>query len=116
MKKALFLLTLSAFAFTSSNAQKANVTGIMHFSKPVQMIYLSYSAGDERVTDSTKLDNGKFHFTAMVKEPTLAMLMVRFEPVSGEQRPHIERMQHQYCRKRFHGTGKSKRLQITKSI
>jgi peroxiredoxin len=93
MKKALFLLTLSAFAFTSSNAQKANVTGIMHFSKPVQMIYLSYSAGDERVTDSTKLDNGKFHFTAMVKEPTLAMLMVRFEPVSGEQRPHIERMQ-----------------------
>jgi peroxiredoxin len=93
MKKLLFLLTLSAFAFTSSKAQKANITGTMHFSEPVQMIYLSYIAGSDRVTDSTKLDKGKFHFTTKVGEPTLAMLMVLFAPVPGEGRPHIERTQ-----------------------
>jgi peroxiredoxin len=93
MKKLLFLLTLSAFAFTSSNAQKANITGTMHFSEPVQMIYLSYLSGGDRVTDSSKLENGKFHFTAKVAEPTPAMLMVRFAPAAGEGRPHIERTQ-----------------------
>ena len=92
MKKLLFLLSLSAFAFTS-DAQKANITGTMHFSEPVQMIYLSYSTGDDRVTDSTKPDNGKFNFTAKVAEPTSAMLMVRFAPVAGQERPRMERMQ-----------------------
>jgi len=93
MKKLLFLLTLSAFAFISSDAQKANITGTIHFSEPVQMIYLSYSTGGDRVTDSTKPNNGKFHFTADVAEPTAAMLMVRFEPVAGQERPHVERTQ-----------------------
>jgi len=93
MKKLLFLLTLSAFAFISSDAQKANITGTMHFSEPVQMIYLSYSTGGDRVTDSTKPNNGKFHFTADVAEPTAAMLMIRFEPVAGQERPHVERTQ-----------------------
>ena len=93
MKKLLFLLILSVFAFTSSNAQKANVSGTMHFSEPVQTIYLSYNTGDDRMTDSTKLDNGKFHFTAKVTEPTPAMLMVRFAPGGGAKRPRIERTQ-----------------------
>lgn len=93
MKKLLFLLTLSVFAFTSSKAQKANISGTMHFSEPVQMIYLSYSTGDDRVTDSTKPDNGKFHFTAKVAEPIPAMLMVRFAAVMGEERPRLERTQ-----------------------
>jgi peroxiredoxin len=39
------------------------------------------------------LQNDKFHFTAKVTEPTLANLMVRFEPVAGKDRPRVERMQ-----------------------
>jgi len=65
----------------------------MHFSETVQMIYLSYSASGERVTDSTKPDNGKFHFTAKVEEPTPAILMIRFAPAAEEKRPHVQRTQ-----------------------
>ncbi len=93
MKNLLFFLTLGAFAFTCSTAQKVTITGTMHFSEPVQMVYLSFRAGDERVTDSTKLKNGQFHFTEKIAEPTLATLMARFVPVADEQRPHVERMQ-----------------------
>ncbi len=93
MKKLFFLLTLSSFAFTFSKAQKVNITGTMHFTEPVQMVYLSYRAGNNQVTDSTKLQNGKFHFTAKVAEPTPANLMARFAPGDGELRPRYKRMQ-----------------------
>jgi len=93
MKKLFFLFTLSAFGFTSSKAQKVNITGTMHFKEPVQMVYLSYRTADNRVTDSTKLQNGKFHFTAKVTGPTPANLMARFAPVAGQERPHMVGMQ-----------------------
>ncbi len=93
MKNFLLFLSLSAFAFTSSTAQKVNITGTMHFSEPVQMVYLSFRAGDERITDSINLKNGKFHFTEKITEPTLATLMARFTPVADQQRPRVERMQ-----------------------
>ena len=91
MKKHLFILTLTAFAFTSSKAQKANITGTAHFSEPVHTIYLSYIAGGERLTDSSQITNGKFHFTEKVAEPTLGMLAVRFPAAAGEERPRLER-------------------------
>jgi len=65
----------------------------MHFKERVQMVYLTYSAGDDRITDSTKLDKGKFHFTEKVTGPTLAILMARFEPAAGQLRPDYKRMQ-----------------------
>jgi len=91
MKNILFFFTLTAFAFTSSTGQKVNISGTMHFSKPVQMVYLTFRSGDERITDSTKLNNEKFHFTEKISEPTFASLMVRFAPNAEEQRPHIGR-------------------------
>ena len=91
MKNIFFLLTLAAFTFTSSTAQKVNISGTMHFSEPVQMVYLTFRSGDERITDSTKLNNDKFHFTEKISEPTFASLMVRFASNADEQRPHIER-------------------------
>jgi peroxiredoxin len=91
MKKLLFLLSLSAFAFTSSDAQKANITGTIHLPEPVHTIYLSYIAGGQRVTDSSKVANNEFHFAEKVAEPTLAVLSVRLSPAAGEERPRIER-------------------------
>ena len=91
MKNILFFFTLTAFAFTSSTGQKVSISGTMHFSKPVQMVYLTFRSGDERITDSTKLNNEKFHFTEKISEPTFASLMVRFAPNAEEQRPHIGR-------------------------
>ena len=91
MKKLFTLLTFSVFAFTSSNAQHANITGTIHLTEPVQTLYLSYIAGGKRVTDSAKLNSDKFHFTVKVAEPTLSELSVRFPPVEPDGRPRIER-------------------------
>lgn len=66
MKNIFFLLTLAAFTFTSSTAQKVYISGTMHFSEPVEMVYLTFRVGDERITDSTKLNNDKFHFTEKI--------------------------------------------------
>jgi peroxiredoxin len=92
IKKFPLFLSLSAFAFTTSYAQKVNITGTMQFKEPVAMVYLTYRAGDQRIIDSTALKNGKFHFTAKVNEPTLAMLSARLKP-SREQKPDMKRMQ-----------------------
>jgi peroxiredoxin len=91
MKKLLSLFTFSVLVF-SVNAQKANISGTMQFSQPVKMVYLSYVAGNERVTDSAKLQDNKFQFTEKIAEPTLANLMVRFEPVAGQERPRVDVM------------------------
>jgi len=91
MKKLLSLFTFSLFAF-SVNAQKANISGTMEFSQPVKMVYLSYIDGNERVTDSAKLQDNKFQFAEKIAEPTLANLMVRFEPVAGQERPRMDVM------------------------
>ena len=93
MKKLFFLVSLSAFAFTSSKAQKANISGTLHLTEPVHTIYLSYVANGKRVTDSSKVKSGNFHFTEKVAEPTLAMLQVRFPASAGEERPRMEMKQ-----------------------
>jgi peroxiredoxin len=92
MKKLLFFFTFSVLFF-SVNAQKANISGTMQFSQPVKMIYLSYVAGNERVTDSAKLQDNTFRFSEKIAEPTLANLMVRFELVPGQERPRVDVMQ-----------------------
>ena len=93
MYKIFLFLLVSGIGFTAHAQNEAKIKGDMKFSDPVQMVYLSYRTADAVVTDSTKSGDGKFHFTAKVTEPTLASLTVRFEPVTGQARPRVERMQ-----------------------
>ncbi len=93
MQKLLFLFFLSFFAVITADAQKVNINGTLHFSEPVQMVYLSFRAGDERINDSTSLQDGKFHFTENITEPTLATLMARIAPANADGKSRIERMQ-----------------------
>jgi peroxiredoxin len=92
MKKLLFLLALSVIAF-SSKAQKVTIAGNAQFSAPVQMVYLSFRAGDEYITDSVKPVKNAFQFSEKVAEPTLASLRFRFAAAEKEERPRMEGMQ-----------------------
>lgn len=93
MKKisCLFLLPLLSF-ISVPKEQKVHLKGKMQFSQPVEKIFLTYRAGDDRITDSTELKNGKFEFHSLLTEPTLATLSVRFRPVDEKAKPRMERM------------------------
>ena len=93
MKK-MFFIALSAFLVSSVSAQKkVTINGDLKFKQPVQKVFLAYKAGEERAIDSTDLVKGKFQFSIDIKDPYLAMLMVRFAPAQGEAQPKMERMQ-----------------------
>lgn len=93
MKKLPWLLFLPLLSFISvPKDQKVYLKGKMHFSEPVEMIFLTYRLGDTRITDSTGLKNGKFEFNSILTEPTLATLSVRFKPADEKTKPRIERM------------------------
>jgi peroxiredoxin len=92
MKKLFFLLALISFDWGSVSAQEVKLKGNLQFDKPVAMVYLYFSNGDTRVTDSSQLKNGKFKFIEQVKEPAMAVLRVRFEP-EDEGRPRMDGMQ-----------------------
>ena len=92
MKKLLFLLALSVFAF-SSKAQKVTISGNTQFSEPVQMVFLSFRAGDDYVTDSMKPVKNSFQFSKKIAEPTLASLRFRFPAAENQDRPRMEGMQ-----------------------
>lgn len=93
MKKLLWLLLLPALSFISANnKEKVSLKGKVHFAKPAEMVFLNYRMGDDRVTDSMPVKNGKFEFKTKLSEPTLATLSFRFKPVDEKAKPRTERM------------------------
>ncbi len=92
MKKLLFLFSLSFLALGNAFAQKAKVNANLQFSEPVDMVFISYRAGDDNITDSSKLVNNKVTFSQSVSEPTLGNLMVRFKTKEEGKRPSMDRM------------------------
>jgi peroxiredoxin len=93
MKKLLLLLLLPAFAFVQPPAKEVKIKGTMKLADPVQMVYLSYRTADGSVYDSVKLVNNEFKFEGKVSEPTLASIIVKFEPENEKARSRSERMQ-----------------------
>lgn len=93
MKKLLFLLTLSYVGLGTASSQGVKIEGNLQFPAPVQMVYLSYRIADATVNDSAKLINGKVEFSEKITEPALATIAVRFEPVSGQTKTRIDKMQ-----------------------
>ncbi|MEO6135083.1 MAG: TlpA disulfide reductase family protein [Ginsengibacter sp.] len=92
--KRIFLMTFSAFLFTAVSAQKQlTINGDLKLKQPVEQVFLSYMKGEERALDSVKLEKGKFHFAIDIKDPYLAMLMVRYAPAQGQAKPGMERLQ-----------------------
>ncbi len=46
----------------------------------IDQVYISYTSGDERKTDSVEMRNGKYRFSGFVGEPTYAQLRVSYHP------------------------------------
>jgi len=93
MQKTFLLLLIPVIAFGANHPKKVKIKGTMQMHQTVQMIFLSYRAGDESIKDSTKLTNGKFEFIEKLEEPTLATLFVHLDAADGSQRPTTEWMQ-----------------------
>src|SRR5690348_12438162 len=79
MKKWLLAATFVGFVFTTTTGQQVKIDGHIKFKDPVKKVYLYYSKGDKRITDSTNLKNGQFTFNEKISEPSLATLVVRFD-------------------------------------
>ena len=108
MKKLLFLFSLASLALGNAFAQKAKVNANLQFSEPVDMVFISYRAGDDNITDSSKLVNNKVTFSQSVSEPTLGNLMVRFKAKEEGKRPSMDK----YYRERFLEICQSVRIKI----
>lgn len=92
MKKLLFSF-LAPLWLTTGQAQDVTVSGNLKLTDPVQKVFLSYRNGEDRVFDSSEVNNGSFSISSKLQEPTLATLIVRFAPKEDENRPRTERMQ-----------------------
>lgn len=93
MKKLSWLFFLPLLSFISVPKEpKVQLRGKMHFTQPVEMVFLTYRVGDNRISDSTELKNGKFIFRSILSEPTLATLSIRFKPADEKAKPRMERM------------------------
>ena len=93
MKKIYWLLVFPVLSFIiPPKLEKVNVKGIMQFTQPTEMVFLNYTLGYEKISDSVAIKNGKFEFNLKVAEPTLATLSVRFKAVDDKTKPRIEKM------------------------
>ena len=93
MKKLSLLSTLVAFVALSAGAQSVTIRGKMEFTHPVKMVYLMYSNGTKRITDSTKLVNNHFQIKTKIVQPSVANLFVRFEPTAADTKAGGDGMQ-----------------------
>jgi len=93
MKTILTLIVFSLLSVSAKSQKKMHLKGDARFSAPVQMIYLSFRADGDLVTDSIKPVNNSFQFTEKISEPTLASLRFRFVKQENEERARVEGMQ-----------------------
>ena len=93
MKKLLFLLVVCSFCISAVNAQNFNLKGRLDFAEPIDKVYLSYRNGDDRISDSAVLKNGKFAFSGNLIEPSQASLRLRLKPKEGKKGSRMDGMQ-----------------------
>lgn len=90
MKNIIVLLVLQTSFFSTLNAQDKNtfiVSGSV-LGKPSGEIYLRYTAKNKTVTDSTQLRDGKFTFSGLLDEPTIAELSDKIK-ISGPKNKNL---------------------------
>ncbi|MBS1738483.1 MAG: redoxin domain-containing protein [Bacteroidetes bacterium] len=80
MFKNFMLLTGCLFLGLGLFAQKTKITGTAKYKEPVKKVFLNYRENDKTITDSAELKNGTFSFSGNLTQPTLATIMVRFDP------------------------------------
>lgn len=86
MFKNFMLLTGCLFLGLGLFAQKTKITGTAKYKEPVKKVFLNYRENDKTITDSAELKNGTFSFSRNLTQPTLATIMVRFDPKDSATR------------------------------
>jgi peroxiredoxin len=93
MKKLFFLLLLPVASFAQNAEKSFKLNGDLKLSKPIDWVYLRYSAGENFVTDSFQAPKGQFKYEGKIAEPTVANLMVKYVKQDGEEKPQRESLQ-----------------------
>lgn len=83
MKKGILLFAVCLPLFSMAQADKATafaITGSFKQMKDtVEWVYLYYIADNNRVTDSTKVEKGKYTFKGNINEPTVSRLRAKYK-------------------------------------
>lgn len=62
-----------------ADAQKTMLKGeLKNISEPVEKVFLQYHVGENMVTDTTVVSNGKYQFSIKLEEPTLAYIIAGY--------------------------------------
>ena len=81
MKYFFLIAAMLPLSLLSQKNEKFKLSGkFKNAPADINKIFFSYTAGDERVTDSMELKNGKFRFSGKLAEPTLAQVRVSYKP------------------------------------
>jgi len=86
---ALACLPAIGFAQKASTDAKPNFTiegKLSNFSSSPVKVYINYSSGEERKTDSAEVVNGAYKFQGTIAEPTRASLRVKFSEGASQRR------------------------------
>lgn len=82
------------FLFTTAHAQKtARIQGNVSGNTHIETIYLQFIFNGDLKVDSAVVEKGKFNFNAVVDDPVLAVIRIKYPAVNGETKPSYERKQ-----------------------
>ncbi|HSC37177.1 MAG TPA: TlpA disulfide reductase family protein, partial [Chitinophagaceae bacterium] len=86
MKRMLLLAAAGAMTAAGAMAQTTQFTlngDVSKLGLPVEWVYLNYAANGQRITDSSKVVQGKYSFTGNVPEPLQAGLRAKYHQEPG---------------------------------
>jgi len=70
---------LAASVSATAQKDKFSIEGsVKNFAEPLQKVYLVYSAGGQRITDSSEVKDGKYAFKGSLVEPVKARLQAKY--------------------------------------
>ena len=85
----IFLLSKICLLGQNENRKKFILSGTLKNSN-TSFIYLMYAdENGSRIQDSSKVEDDSFHFTGVIKEPTLAILKCNSKPMEDAINPNI---------------------------
>lgn len=90
MKKVILLLLCPVTMFAQTE-KPFEIEGILATKNPVEWVYLTYGERNQAKMDSVKPKEGQYRFRGTIKEPEMAVLVVKYAQQPGEAHPLQER-------------------------
>ncbi|GAO43020.1 TlpA disulfide reductase family protein [Flavihumibacter petaseus] len=89
--KSIFPLLVFPALVLAEPGKPLTIKGTIKSADPVKMIYLNYSVGEDRKSDSVAATKGQFTIKTALEEPTQAMLTIKYDKPDGKTNTRVER-------------------------